>query len=272
MIGRYKIILAVIATVVSINCVAAPPVEIAKLGKIFGNFKVDGSFLIYDQNGNSFSGYNIERCNTAFCPASTFKIPNTLIAFETGVATPDKVFKWAGESRGFPSWEKDMTIAEAFKTSCMAVYQEIARSIGAERMKYYLRLFNYGDMDVSGSNIDSFWIEGGSVTTSFQQIYFLRQLYNLRLPVSEVSMKLTKEIMIMETTDIYKISWKTGWAGYPDENITWLVGYIEIPGNVYFFATNLVPKPDMDIKTFGEVRIKLTKEILRELEIIVEKQ
>jgi beta-lactamase class D len=250
------------------SCYSNQPRELSELKKVFEKYKVDGSILIYNRNENVYMGYDLARCNVAFCPASTFKIPNTLIALENGIATAESVFTWNGEKRTSPNWEKDMTLKEAFQVSAVPVYQEIARQIGVEKMKYYTQLFSYGNLDINAENIDKFWLEGKSGITQYQQIYFLQRLYNLQLPVSESAMKLTKEIMLHETTDNYKISGKTGWAVQQDVSITWFVGYMETENNVYFFATNVVPNKDTDLNTFGQVRIKLTKDVFKELKII----
>lgn len=263
-----KLWLTIIAIIAAINCYSNPPEEIPALKNVFDKFRVDGSILIYGLNENTYTGYNLERCNTAFSPASTFKIPNTLIALETGVATTQSVFEWDGQKRFSPAWEKDMTVSEAFRVSAVPVYQQIAQRIGTERMQYYTRLFNYGDMDITAGNIDKFWLEGNSCITSFQQVYFLQKLYNLQLPVSEEAMRLTKEIMLYETAENYKLSGKTGWAVRQAENVTWFAGFIETDNGVYIFATNVAPNEHTDLSTFGQVRVELTKEVFRELKII----
>lgn len=250
------------------NTFANQPKELPELKSIFDKYKVEGSILIYNQKKNKFSGYNLARCNNAYSPASTFKIANSLIALETGVATPETIFKWDGKKRYLPEWEKDMTIKEAFKLSAVPVYQEIARKIGVDRMKYYTRLFNYGNLDINADNIDKFWLEGNSSITQYQQIYFLRNLYNLTLPVSKKAMKEVKDIMIYEKGKNYTLSGKTGWAVRQKESITWFVGYIETKNNVYFFATNIPANKDSDINTFGKIRIELTKDVFKKLGII----
>ena len=94
-------------------------------------------------------------------PASTFKIPNSMIALETGVVEdPDKdIFKWDGVTRSIEPWNKDHTLRSAIAVSAVPVYQEIARRIGAERMQKYLDLFDYGNRDIGGG-IDQFWLTG----------------------------------------------------------------------------------------------------------------
>jgi Beta-lactamase class D len=266
MAKKIGLIIAIICF--AVNCFAGQPTEILELKAIFDKFKIDGSILIYNQNENAYFGYNLERCNMAFCPASTFKIPNTLIALESGIATTESVFKWNGEKLKFPNWEKDMTLQEAFKASSVPVYQEIARQIGVEKMKYFTQLFNYGNLDINSDNIDKFWLEGESCITQYQQVYFLQKLYNLQLPVSEKSMKLTKEFMLYETKNNYKISGKTGWAVRQDKDITWLVGFVETNDNVYIFATNVAPNENTNLNTFSQIRLELTKEVFKELKII----
>ncbi|MDR2040581.1 MAG: class D beta-lactamase [Bacteroidales bacterium] len=266
-----KVRLMIVAMSITLSGFANQPKEIPELKNVFDKFKVSGSILIYDQNENVYMGYNLERCNIAFGPASTFKIPNTLIALESGIASAETVFKWNGEKRKFSDWERDLTLKEAFKISSVPVYQEIARRVGVEKMKYYTQLFNYGNLEITAENIDKFWLEGNSAITQYQQIYFLKKLYNLELPVREEFMMQVKEIMQYEVNGNYTISGKTGWAVRQKEDITWFVGYVETNDHVYFFATNVTSNENTDVETFGQVRIKLTKEILNELKIITKK-
>ena len=40
----------------TVNCFASQPKEIPELKKIFDQFKIEGSILIYNQNDNYYSG------------------------------------------------------------------------------------------------------------------------------------------------------------------------------------------------------------------------
>ena len=44
-----------------------------------------GTILIFDVEQDTFYSNDFQRAKEGFLPASTFKIPNTLIALETGV-------------------------------------------------------------------------------------------------------------------------------------------------------------------------------------------
>lgn len=255
----------ILLTILSINilyCQAKEPQEIKDLKPIFDKYNVNGSILVFDCNNDEYKGFNIERCNQSFSPASTFKIPNTLIALETKTVTTDSVFKWNGEKQDLPAWETDMNIAQAYKASCVPIYQSIAKSIGVEQMKKYIRLFHFGNMIINQDNINRFWLEQESKITQFQQIYFLKRLYNLELPISNQTMLTMKQIMLQEDMNSYKLYAKTGLDVSEEITHGWYVGYIETKNNVYFFATNIEPKEKTIPEKFNLSRIELTKDVL----------
>lgn len=63
------------------------------LDRIFGN--TQGAFVLYDLRNNRYVRHNEARCRRRFTPASTFKIPNSLIGLETGVVRDaDFLISW----------------------------------------------------------------------------------------------------------------------------------------------------------------------------------
>jgi len=247
---------------------ASKPVEIKGAGEIYKKYNLIGSFLLYDCNKKEYMACNPDRCNMGFSPASTFKIPNTLIAFETGVITPQTIFQWEGEKRRNPRWEADMDITQAYQVSNVPVYQDIARRIGLERMQSYIRLLHYGEMDIRADNLDKFWLEGNSMITQYQQIYFLKQLYEQTLPLKQQTFDEMKKIMLWEQTDDYVLYAKTGWSDTGEKEYAWLVGYYVMKDNVYIFA-NVIEKTDQtDMTKFGDYRMMITREILSGLSIL----
>jgi len=234
---------------------------------IFDKYGMAGTILIFDpQSGSSF-GYNPARWDSGYLPASTFKIPNTLIGLETGVIKPNHVFKWKGEERRLPQWEQDLSLRDAFQVSCVPCYQELARKIGAARMKSSLEKMNYKGMDVHPEDIDLFWLEGNSRITPRQQVDFLKRLYEEKLPLKSSVMEEMKVIMVQETTPEYTLSGKTGWAIRNGNNYGWFVGWIETKGKVYFIATLVEPKSQQEISDFAMARKTITHQVLRFLKI-----
>ncbi|MEG0482294.1 MAG: penicillin-binding transpeptidase domain-containing protein, partial [Acinetobacter sp.] len=92
-------------------------------------------FVTYDGSQLKSYGNDLKRAKTQYIPASTFKMLNALIGLQHHKATNTEVFKWNGEKLLFPTWEKDMTLAEAMQASAVPVYQELARRIGLELMQ-----------------------------------------------------------------------------------------------------------------------------------------
>ncbi len=84
---------------------------------------------------------------------------------------------------------------------------------------------NYGNADTSGG-IDKFWLTGGLRITPEQQINFLRRLHDNKLPFSQRSMDIVKNIMIAKDTLGCIVRAKTGWGDQDDLNIGWYVGYV----------------------------------------------
>ena len=128
-------------------------------GAILDSARVNGAILVYDPQEGTFYSNDFERCREGRLPASTFKVPNSIIALETGVMEDDStLIPWDGQKRRLPAWEKDLYFRDAFHVSCVPCYQEIARKIGVARMKEYLQKFNYGQMVLESSSIDMFWL------------------------------------------------------------------------------------------------------------------
>ena len=233
------------------------------LKNIFDKYGLTGTILVSDPaTGRSF-GYNQARWDSGYLPASTFKIPNTLIGLETGVIDTSYVFRWNGKKRRLPQWNKDMTLSEAFRVSCVPCYQELARKTGPDRMQSYLEKIQYPGMDVHQDNIDLFWLEGRSRITPRQQVDFMRRLYNQELPLKPSVMQMMKAIMVNEVTPGYTLSGKTGWAVRNGNNYGWLVGWIETKGKVCFFATLVEPENQEKMDDFAMARKKITLEVLR---------
>lgn len=249
------------------------PADEADLTRFFTN--AEGTFVLLDDQTGRTIRHNPERARQPFLSASTFKIPNSLIALETGVASgPDFPLAWdpavaPPQTWWRDSWKRDQTLRTAFRESVVWYYQELARRIGPERMQTYVQRFGYGNGDLSGG-IDQFWLRGGLRISPDEQVDFLHRFYRGELGVSPRSTQIVKDIMLVEQTPEYKLSGKSGTTmvdGYEDRELAWFVGYVERGDQIHFYALN------MEGDRVGEdwpleKRIGLTREILRELGIL----
>lgn len=247
----------------------AHKITVGEFQSILDSAKIMGSVLIYDLKTNTYYSNDFERVNTVFLPASTFKIPHTIIALETGVIESDStLFEWKGEQRAYELWEQDLTLKDAFRFSCVPCYQETARKIGAKCMAAYLKKLDYGNMKFDSATIDLFWLEGKSGISQMEQIDFLKRFFLSELPVSKRTERMVKRMMVMEQNTDYKLSGKTGWSVSSGCNNGWFVGYLETRRACFFFASNVEPTDAFDMNKFPMIRQKVTMEAFRVLEII----
>ncbi|HEX8426742.1 class D beta-lactamase [Hymenobacter sp.] len=242
--------------------------------RYFSPYRVQGSFLLYDEQAGRFTAYNLKRCRQGFLPASTFKIPNTIIGLETGVIQDtSQIMKWDGRKRSFPQWNQDMTLGRALRVSCVPCYQQIARNIGGRRYNEQLPKLKFGQMRVTEATVDSFWLTGSSRITQFEQIDFLRRLHANKLLATLEHQQTTKALLQLRKTPDYCLYGKTGWSGRtatrPDNG--WFVGWLaRTDGRTFYFALNAEPQPGhtaADTK-FVPARRAITEEILAELKLL----
>jgi beta-lactamase class D len=240
-----------------------------KFQSIIDSSEVTGSILIYDLSEDTYYSNDFEWSNKGNLPASTFKIVNSIIGLETGVIESDStVFKWDGKKKRLKNWEQDLVLKSAFQFSCVPCYQEVARKIGPKKMNAYVQKLNYGNLKIDSTNIDSFWLEGESRISQTQHIDFLKRFYTFELPISERTQNIMSTIMIMEETDQYKLSGKSGLSNDSENYNGWFVGYIELKNNTYIFATNLEPKKEFELDSFIKKRLDLTLNAFREMNVI----
>ena len=244
--------------------VANREIVVSRIQSILDSAKVNGSVLIYELEKDQFYSNDFKWAKRGKLPASTFKIANSIIALETGIAANDSsLFKWNGEKRRFKSWEQDLMLRDAFHWSCVPCYQQIARNIGVDQMNEYLSKLDYGNMHVDSTNIDLFWLEGKSRISQYQQIDFLTRFYKSELPISGSTEAIMKRMMVMEQMGTYVLRGKSGWSITKNKNNGWFVGYIEDGFKTYFFATNIEPGLEFDMAMFPTIRKDVTLKALK---------
>ena len=241
------------------------------LKKYFDENKVEGCFALMNNATGKFTVYNLSRYrDSAYQPASTFKIVNSLIGLQTGKIVNDSmVIKWDGVKRWKEDWNKDLTMYEAFRVSSLPYYQEVARRIGKDTMQLWLDSLKYGaksdtDKVVIKTAIDSFWIDNSLKVTPDQQLGLVKKLYFDQLPFFKTYQEMVKRAMLFEDKPNYRLGYKTGWGHKENGNaIGWITGWIEENNHPYFFVLNIeTADKDFDMIT---VRMKILKDILKQL-------
>lgn len=211
-----------------------------ELKTLFESYEVEGTLLIESLDGKERYVYNEQRAKKPLLPASTFKIPHTLIALQEGVVNSHSNIIWDRLERSITAWNQDHNLSSAFQSSCVWCYQSFARLVGLKKYNDYLQKLHYGN-EKTGLNVERFWLDGELRISAYEQIAFLKKLYQNDLPFLRAHLDTLKFIMIDEQTPSYTIRAKTGWATPQGEEYHgWYVGYAEGTKGVYFFATNLI--------------------------------
>lgn len=260
-----KHFLAALAIGFTFQAQAAGWEESPKVGELFKTAGVDGSFVLHDVSGQNYIGHDRVRAEKRFAPASTFKIPNSLIGLSVGaVGSVDEALPYRGQPNPFSkAWERDMGLREAIKLSNVPIYQELARRIGLDRMRESVARLEYGNQDI-GASVDSFWLTGPLRISAVEQTQFLARLARDALPFPHSAQKSVREITLLERGQDWSLHGKTGWENAPGPGIGWWVGWVQKDSRVYAFALNM----DMRDAADAGKRVELGKASLKALGII----
>lgn len=221
-----------------------------------------GCFMLLDLATNTVHEGGAQPCEEQTSPASTFKIPHSLIALDTGVIVdPDAKRKWDGtEYRHMEAWQHDHSLRTAIYDSVVWVFQQTAKEIGRERMLEYLRAWQYGNARVE-EPIDSFWLreEDGVLISGLESLRFLSMLYRNTLPMGDTHAPLLKEMLVRPPKSFNGrlpddlvapaidpravFSAKTGTGYHNGGSVTWIVGHVQCPERAHVFVSR-VTSPD----------------------------
>lgn len=226
-----------------------------------------GTFIAREVGGSDLLVAFPELVGEALVPASTFKIPNSLIGLETGVITDERfTLPWDGQERQIAAWNRDHDLSSALDESVVWYYQEVARRIGHERMAEWLRRLDYGNATI-GSEVDTFWLEGPLLITPREQLEFLERMTSGQLDVSQRSVDILRRVMPGRQAGAATLRAKTGTALRVPGSHAWLVGWVELDNEVTsHFALLLLCEPDsIPSRT---MRWELAEQLLRTAQIL----
>ena len=212
------------------------------------------TFVLLEGDEQRITAINPERAAKRLPPFSTFKIPNSIIALDSGVLTDvTQPLVWDRKKHPKESWwrknwtEEQHDLVSAFKYSAVPLYQNLALHIGEQRMQQYVTGFNYGNMDIS-SGLDEFWLGGSLAISANEQVRFLQQYQLQRLPLRDDTQAKMKRVMLVDEGKDYKLYAKTGAGSLgKDQRLGWYVGIVERGGSSYFFAANITGKRFKDV-------------------------
>lgn len=213
-------------------------------------------FLLYDEQSRQTVREPSEACSTRLTPASTFKIPHALAALDAGIVSgPHDTFRYDGAALYFERWQRDHDLASAMRDSVVWYFQRIAERMGIDRERAYLKAFDYGNQDASGS-LTSFWLGDSLKISPEEQLTFLLRFFGGRVPIREDAARTVQEILVQPVGSIvnaagehsFAAPWpegttvyaKTGSAEDQGRAVRWLVGRIVRGDRRWIFVSCVV--------------------------------
>lgn len=211
-----------------------------------------------------------DTCSQRFTPASTFKVPHTLIALETGARRgPEELDRWDGTRAANDACEADQTLRSALQNSCVWYYKRTAAKIGRERMSKALVDIHYGNMEI-GSELTSFWLGGPLAISADEQTHTMEALARRTLPFAAKHMEIV-DAMLLQAPGTFRrgkpievgITWdpattslhaKSGsWDAENDSSfrVRWFVGHLQASGHRYAFASLVVANQELSTEALS---------------------
>jgi len=264
LVTAMKRFLALLTTLLCLQSHAAEWQDSEEVAQLFKQRGLQGTFVLYDIAGDKLMGYNRTRAQIRYIPASTFKIPNSLIGLTVGtVKDVDEVLPYGGKPQFLKAWEQDMSLRDAIKISNVPVYQELARRTGLNRMRQGVAALQYGNGEI-GTSVDNFWLQGPLKISAIEQTGFLARLGQLQLPLPRRAQLSVREIAFLESGNNWALYGKTGWSMTDKPKIGWWVGWVQKGDEIYSFALNI----DMPQMADGPKRLELGKACLTALGVL----
>ena len=183
-----------------------------------------------------------ERCDQRFTPASTFKIPLSLMGYDSGFLTDEHLpaipYHETSAAQD-PSWKTTVDPTSWIKNSVVWYSQQLTSWLGKERLQHYVTRFSYGNQDLAGNpgmndGLTQSWLSSSLRISPLEQAAFLQRLLTRQLPVSARAYEMTRRILYVgELPNGWSVRGKTGTGyqmkddGTPDLNrqIGWFVGW-----------------------------------------------
>ena len=211
-------------------------------------------------------------------PWSTFKIPNLIIALETGAAESLQTdLPWDPARRpasGYwpQDWRQDQTLQTAFQRSAAWAFRDLAAEVGSDVYRDRLSAWAYGDAEVAEGS-DLFWLDHTLEISPREQVDFLDRLLSRELGVSEISFQALDDVSLSGDRPDGALHGKTGSGPVELGDMNgrfegWYVGYLVREDRApIVFALHAEASSFSGIRTFRrEMAERLLSEVTAQIE------
>ncbi len=192
-------------------------------------------------------------CGKRVTAASTFKVPISLMGFDSGLLVDEHApaLPFRDAYRESDPAKRVTTDPQGWMKNSVVWYsQQLTQRLGEARFRHYVSEFQYGNGDVSGdpgkhNGLTRAWLGSSLKISPLEQIAFLEKVVNRKLPVSAHAYDMTGRITAIGTLpNGWAVHGKTG-TGAPtlangsgdwSRSYGWFVGWAEKDGRNVVFA------------------------------------
>lgn len=212
-----------------------------------GSFQgIYGCAVLFDPQEHRYAGYREMMGREEVSPYSTFKIISALSGLKNHVVEDEtSAMNYSGVSYPISAWNKDLTLREAFQTSCVWYFRQVVDAVGEDELRKELESLEYGNGDVSeweGSGVNGlpelngFWLDSSLKISPAEQVQVLARIFEGQSVYGEKEIAVLKNMMLADDNGTRKIYGKTG-SG--QNGRAWFVGFAEENGHREYFAVYL---------------------------------
>ena len=188
--------------------IPAEKVSTIDLSAYFSGY--EGSFVLYDLNGDTWNIYDMEQATLRTAPDSTYKIYDALFGLEEGVIAPnDSFMAWNETDYPFEAWNADQDLYSAMQSSVNWYFQEIDKQIGSSAIQGYIQKIGYGNENIS-ADLSSYWMQGTLKISPVEQVELLTALHNNNFDFAPENVKAVKNAICLFSSEGKNLYGKTG--------------------------------------------------------------
>ena len=207
---------------------------------------INGCAAVYVPEDNSSYFYNKEMCIEQASPYSTFKIISALMGLHNGViADETTAMEYNGTQYHNSAWNKDLSLREAFQTSCIWYFRQVIDAVGSAEVKKELEELRYGNCNITEwegvdvnpiPELNGFWLDSSLRISPWEQVQVLARIFEGGSCYTEEETQILRSIMQNDTENGLILYGKTG-TGPDGEG--WFVGFVQNGEQNKYFAVYL---------------------------------
>ena len=210
-------------------------------GIFFINLSASESFIIQELG----TGKIIQQkgdLSSSFSPCCTFNIALSLMGYEEKILQDEKEPLWPYNEKYqafIETWKAPHNPITWMQHSCVWYSQELTKHLGREKFQQYVKLFHYGNEDVSKEDsLTHSWLGSTLKISPLEQISFLECFLTQQFSLSSHAYEMTKKILYLETfPNGWNLYGKTG-TGFLSSGFQmgWFVGFVTKEENAFLIV------------------------------------